>query len=93
VVSCLECGNDVEVLIKVPKDRAREVEAKLAPLRQSGRSAAIVRPEFYVSVDQIKSANWERSVGVNIDAVALRVPGSIEGEPLLFIDGPELKRK
>jgi hypothetical protein len=94
VRTCMECSDDVTVLLKMPKDRAREVEAKLAPLRISGRSAAAIRAEYFVSVDKIVTAQWDRAdVGVNIDAVALRLPGQKDGDPVIFIDGPDFKRK
>ena len=94
VETCFQCSKDFEVLVKVPKDRAREIEAKLAPLRPSAIDTAGLSTDFYVSVDKIASSGWEKAeVRVNIDAVALRLPGQIEGEPLMFIDGPQFKRK
>lgn len=93
--TCFECSNAIDILIKIPKDQARDIESKLSSLRGSGKGSASVPAGFYVSVNKVEdSSNWERAaVRVNLDAIALRLPNQPIGTPLILIDGPQLKRK
>lgn len=94
-ISYVPMGSGFSVEVKVPKDQAREIEAKLAPLRGSGDGSVNLPADFYVSAGKIdQDARWEHaSVHTNLQAVGLRLKGQSVGTPLIFIDGPQLTRK
>jgi hypothetical protein len=93
--TCFECSKDVDVVVKIPKDRARKVEESLAPFREQSSLRAIVPAAYYVSVSRTdESSLWNNAtVRVNLDAVALRLPRQPVGATLILIDGPELTPK
>jgi len=92
---CFECSNTFDIIVKIPKEQAREIESKLSSLRGAGKSSVSIPVSFYTSVKNIDdSSNWEHArLHVNLDAIAMRLPNQSIDKTIILIDGPQLKRK
>ncbi len=81
-----------EFIVKMPADRARAVEAQLAPLRPNGTSHASLPVSVYGTVVGSREPSWTRAtVEIDADAIGLHLPNAPMGAPTLIIDGPEIK--
>ena len=85
--------NAVQIVKKVAKDEARQIEAVLAPLRSASSESAKLAVSVYGTVGtKVPPTAWNNAyVTVTPDAYALRLPK--QDAPLIFIDGPEIKAK
>ena len=85
--------NAVQIVKKVAKDQARQIEAVLAPLRSASTESAKLKVNVYGTVGtKVPPTAWDNAyVTVTPDGYALLLPK--QDTPLIFIDGPEIKAK
>lgn len=80
-----------EVTKKVPKDVARTIEARIAPLRTPGQDWVRLPARLYATVTKADKKDWnDAELIVNVDAIALTLPKHGD-ETLILVDGPDVQ--